>query len=401
MKKKITENKKFLIYWIMQYISSLANALHVLVLPLWIYSFSQSKFSAGLTLSIETITILLFSPFAGNIVDRYNRKFIILSCDFTRALTMLLLFFVTSSKYLWLLYFTAFINSFVYTLFLPVSNAAVQSLVKKENILKANSLMSLTFGTTLILGPTIGMSLVNIFGYNKTFLINGFTFILAAFGSSFITFKKIEDNKKGNFLLELKKGFIKVKENRQINFLILLQFITYLGIGANSFLFVIFLKDSGVLEQNIAKYMMCQGIGILIGSTLISKYVKKIQNLYLIVSIFLMGITLYTFTKTVSSFQLISYSALIFFGIFFVFFGISIRSTIQKKVEVEYIGRVTGFSKMIVQFSNSMSLLIATFLIDKIEAEFIINLGAYTLIIVSFIIFMKGVKNEKSISDFN
>jgi len=389
MQNNLFRNRNFLLFWSTQYVSSLANALHLLILPLWVYSITSSKVSTGIVSVIELLVLFLFSPMAGVLVDRLNKKKLLIICDIVRGIVIFLLFFIKSASGLWVVYFIAFINSIMTALFFPLTNALIQNVVAKDDLAKANSFMSLSFGTALIFGPIFGAALGDIFGYNITFLINAISFFIGATGSSLVTFTNITNQSRNlfNVFTDIGNSFKIVKANSKIFLILIIQFMVYVCVGANSLLFVLHFTDFQANASDISYYMAAQGIGIIIGSMYFPVFIKKIHNLLILISIFIffMGVMLMFFISNVPQIPIIGYISLAVFGIFFVSFGISIRVLIQKDMPAEYIGRVSSISRIANQSGSTIAMGIAVLLSKFITPGNIVFYGGMLLIFITII----------------
>lgn len=93
--------------------------------------------AVGLTLASRMVPSVIFSPFAGIIVDRYNRKKLMVACDAGRALVFCLLPFV---KTLWQLLLASLVLELLTLVWSPAKEASVPKLVSKSFLPTANSL---------------------------------------------------------------------------------------------------------------------------------------------------------------------------------------------------------------------------------------------------------------------
>lgn len=398
MNNLVLNNKRFFIFWFSQYISSIANSFHLLILPLWFYSISASKLSTGIIFIIELVVYTVFSPIAGVVVDKSNKKLLIILCDIGRGFLILTLFYIRSADLYWVVYCVAFFTTFLASLYQPLSDSAVQSLVDKENLTKANSLISFSFGTTLIIGPICGAIISEKFGYNFTFLLNSISFFIASFGSTFILFKP-NIKSKATMYRDLLEGFTVLSKNPKFMKLFITQFVTYIVVGANSFLFVVYLNDLGATANQIATFMMFQGIGILIGSSVYPWLKRKSssQDSLIKITTFSMGLALIVFINTALRVQGLGHIAIAVFGSFFVSFGITVRVTLQSETDVNYIGRVSSISRMLIQSASGISMGLSVLLVNFISANVLVSVGGILLISTSIILNLNNFKVKKVI----
>ena len=96
---------------------------------------------AGLVLAAQTLPFAIVSPFAGVIVDRFDRKMVMISADVIRALLALGLLAVRSEETIWIAFVILVFLSGFSAFFEPASSAAMPNVVGKTDLARANVLM--------------------------------------------------------------------------------------------------------------------------------------------------------------------------------------------------------------------------------------------------------------------
>ena len=84
--KPLWKNKDYLILFAGQTVSNLGTAIDQLAFPLLILYFTNSPFMAGVGIMIFALPTFLFGFFAGALVDRLNRKKVMILCDIGRLI---------------------------------------------------------------------------------------------------------------------------------------------------------------------------------------------------------------------------------------------------------------------------------------------------------------------------
>src|SRR5947209_3059569 len=82
-------NRNYLLLQGGQIVSSIGDQQQFIVLPLLILALTGSAVLAGIAVSLNTIAVLVVSPLAGVLTDKWNRKGIMLICDAGRMLLLL------------------------------------------------------------------------------------------------------------------------------------------------------------------------------------------------------------------------------------------------------------------------------------------------------------------------
>ena len=164
----VLENRNFLVLVMVIFIGQFASACLLLSLIVSVFSHTGSNFGvAGVVLSF-TIPALLLMIFAGIVADLVDRRKIILAANIFIALVVLAIIYLGRTTVAFIplsfLYFAG--NSF----FIPASSAATAQVVKKNQLLIANSFFMLVLSGGLIFGFLTG-AIINFFFGNRNLLI--------------------------------------------------------------------------------------------------------------------------------------------------------------------------------------------------------------------------------------
>lgn len=191
---------------------------------------------------------IIFSPVVGTLVDTVDRKKGMIASDLVRGFLIALVPFIIQFNSLFLIYLIIFLSEMFTLFFVPAKDASIPNLVKKEQILDANSLsfsinqLTMLFG--LALGTTIIITVNNIFGrlpvlkdftgaYSAVY-VDAFTFFISAVIILFIAFPKKEKKVGQNyrkFLHDIAESFHYLAANKKIRWLIISASFSILGLG--------------------------------------------------------------------------------------------------------------------------------------------------------------------------
>jgi MFS family permease len=123
---------------------------------------------------------LIIGPFAGVLVDRFNRRNLMVFSDLLRTAIVLMFLLVTSPDRLWLLYALTILQFSLSALFEPARSALIPSLVGPDDIVEANVLGSVTWSVMLAVGAAIGGLVGSIFGTPIALIIDSSSFAISA-----------------------------------------------------------------------------------------------------------------------------------------------------------------------------------------------------------------------------
>jgi DHA3 family macrolide efflux protein-like MFS transporter len=174
----------FTIVWVGQIISVLASSMTGFGLSIWLYKQTQSATAMGMMQVAYIVPFLVLSPIAGVMVDRYNRKLMMMLSDLTAVLgtTFILIMYATGHLQFWHLYITAVLNGLGNTFQWPAYSAAISTMVPKEQYGRANGMMSLIEAGPGILAPMLAgviLAISNINGMAWILAIDVITFFIA------------------------------------------------------------------------------------------------------------------------------------------------------------------------------------------------------------------------------
>jgi MFS transporter len=166
--------KGLFVIWLGQFVSGIASSITAVALPIWIFSVTESGMAVGLLEFFFFGSYLLVILFAGVLIDRYNRKVMMLLYDFMSlsALAVLLVLQSTGNLQVWQLYLAAIVQGVGYAFQSPSYTAAISIMVPQKQYVRANGLMSLLNDGPDIFGPLIAGSMYMVYGLQGILAVN-------------------------------------------------------------------------------------------------------------------------------------------------------------------------------------------------------------------------------------
>ena len=179
----LQRNPAYTRLWLAQAVSLLGDWFNTIVLAALVTSHSPEE-SRGLAISglliARTLPPLLFSPFAGVLVDRFNRKRLLIASDVLRAIVVLGFLLVDSPSELWLIYLLTVIQFALSTVFEPGRSALLPNVCEPDDLVGANTLGSITWSVMLAAGAAIGGLVAGVVGPSAALVIDSLTFLVSA-----------------------------------------------------------------------------------------------------------------------------------------------------------------------------------------------------------------------------
>jgi MFS family permease len=302
--RAILKNKNFLYLWLGQVFSQLADRVIFVVFVAVIASqFGESTSLQSYLYVAFTIPAILLTAIAGVFIDRWNKKYTLVVTNILRASLIALLPLL--SKTLAGVYLLAFMVSSVTQFFVPAEASSIPTLVKKTQLLTANSLFTTTMMGSLIFGFVLGDPLINIFGLKAVHVAISSLFLISACFLTAIKYKHIETEESktnktfADFMNELKQGFVYIKNNPVI-FQAMLKLTTLFSLIVMLSILAISISqqklypgDPALGAQKFAYIVAFSGIGMVIGSFIVGKVFRNLSKYRLIYTGFLtIGVSL-------------------------------------------------------------------------------------------------------------
>lgn len=374
--------------WLAQVISLMGDWFNTVVLSALV-----SVYSGGSGLAISAFLMarflppLIVSPLAGVLIDRYNRKSLLIWSNWLRALVVPFFLLVdTPDKLVWI-YVITIVQFTLSAIFEPGQSAIIPSLVGTEMLVTANTLVSVTWSVMLALGAVAGGLFAAQFGNQAALLADATTFAVAGLLIATIPYTPTQHEGER----QEDKGFISglrlVRHSPSVASSLFVKIGTH--IGNVDTLMTVFATQIFVMgangELSLGVLYSVFGVGALLGPTLLN-YINdgSIQRLrYLIVFGFVAAALGWLILGNATTFALVA------IGIFVRAIGGSCNWTystvlIQKTTPDAYLGRVFALDFAGFQLVTVASTLIHGSLIDIFGHEQIGQIALLTGIVALF-----------------
>ncbi len=274
---KVLRQRNFGLLWSAGLISMIGDWVLFISLPLSTYNLTQSTLATGIMFMVGTLPRILLGSLAGVYVDRWDRQRTMVVADLSRAVLILLLLFVRSAEWIWIVYLVSFIESVVSQFFGPAENALLPQLVDESQLVTANSLNSLNNNLAHLAGPAFAGVLFGTFGFQNVVLIDSLSFLLSGIMIALIVQPKSTLQSAREPATDQPKlwqdwlaGLRVVRQSRVVSVLFLVMALAGIGEGFFNVMFVIFIRKNlggGALE--FGWLTSAQAVGGLIGGLLI------------------------------------------------------------------------------------------------------------------------------------
>ncbi|MDU0294116.1 MFS transporter [Saccharothrix longispora] len=338
-------DRDFRLLWLARSTSMLGSWLLVVAVPFQVLELTGSAMAAGLTLAAEFLPPVLLGPIAGVLVDRWDRRRVMIAADVLRAVAVSALLFVRDPADLWLVYVALVAESVGTLAFRPAAQAHLPVVVGTGPLLSsANSLNSFTDGVVRLAGAPLGGVLMGVVGFPALVWIDVAGYALSAFAivkTAKLVGDRGEPGGVRRILAELVEGFAFLRGERMAMGLLV---VNTLFLGANASLTVL-LAPFGAQELGgsgpTGLAMSGLGIGFLIGAPPVRYLVDRVPTRYLLAGA--PAATAVGFVLLFRSTSLIgALPAAVLIGVFGSAVLVTTQTALQRATPNAVLGRVSG-----------------------------------------------------------
>jgi MFS family permease len=216
--------RSFLLLWQGQLVSILGDVIYAIALGFWILATTGSTALMGGLMAASTLPRILVSPVAGVVVDRFDRRALMIWMDVIRGAAVVAVGIGAVAGFLqvWMVFAAGVIIGLCGAFFSPAVSSVIPDITGKSRIVQANSVFSMLGTGGNIVGNSVGGFLFQALGAPLLFLFNGISYLFSA-GSLFFARVPavVHAREKMHFGEDLKSGFIFVWRIRGLRFLVL------------------------------------------------------------------------------------------------------------------------------------------------------------------------------------
>lgn len=373
MHNRPTGMRAFTIVWLGQIASLLGTGMTQFAIALWAWELTEQATALALVGFFSFAPTILFSPIAGALVDRWDRKLVMMLSDLAAGLStlVLLLLFLADNLQIWHLYVAgAFTGAFQAFQF-PAYSAAISTMIPKEQYARANAMLGLAETATGIFAPIAAATLYIAIGLGGIMLIDVVSFVFAISALLIVHIPRppvTESGREGagNLWQESLYGFKYIFARPS---LLGLQLVFFWGNLLTTMAFVLLtpmlLSRTGNNELVVGSVQSAAGVGGVLGGLALTAWGgprRKVHGVLLGWAIAGAGVTLTGLGQSIPVWIAINF-ALAFFN---PLINVSNQAIWQAKVAPDVQGRVFSVRRMIAQITSPVGMLLAGTLADNV-----------------------------------
>ena len=222
--------RSYLFFWSGQLVSLLGSSISQFVIIWWITLETESALYLSIAALFGFAPMVILSPFAGVLVDRWSRKALIGIVDFFQALATVALIFLFSLEIvsIWQILALLTLRGVFQAFHTPAVMAVIPSMVPEDKLSRMNGLNYLFTGAVNLIGPVVAALLLGFWKIGQILWIDAATFVVALVPLLLIMIPSVRKKQEGSsFRREFVEGLSFVKNAR--GFLPLLMLATALN----------------------------------------------------------------------------------------------------------------------------------------------------------------------------
>lgn len=325
------------------------------------YQLTGSPFKLGLVMAMQAIPMLLLSLYSGVIVDRVQKRTIIITyqiCNSLIALAVAVLIVSGLIQY-WHLLAASFLNGVNMAFYMPARNAIIAELVPREKIYNAVALNNVGTNIAQIAGPALSGILIAVIGTQGAYFV-GIVFTITAAGVfSLLTATSRPVSAAGRSMMKnWTEGLRYIKVHNVIILLLLVEFVVIIFGMAYQSLMPVFATNLNQASTGFGFMLSAVGVGALFGSLFVASLGNfKRKGLVLLITCTVFGLMLILFAASgpIGNSLGIGSGSIYLATFWLILIGISSNvflstnnTLIQMNVDSEFRGRVNGIYGMVI-----------------------------------------------------
>lgn len=371
----------FLVVWSGQFVSLVGTALTGFALAIWVYQETGSATKLSFVLLASQLPQILFTPIAGALVDRWDRRWAMIVADTgagVGTLVIALLLFTDNLEF-WHLYPTLAFSGVFQSFQWPAYSAATTLLVAKEHYGRAAGMVQMSEAVGQVIAPAVAGAVLAFFGLQAVIMIDVVTFVIAVLTLLTVRFPKPEISKagteaRGSLLSEARFGWTYIKERHGL--LALLAYFSSVNlifgfVGVLIFPLILGFAD----EVAMGNAFTAAGLGMVVGTIVMSVWGGPKKRVYGVLGADLvLGLAMILWGIRPSLVPIVIGGVIAFFVIPIA--NGSSQAIWQAKVEPDVQGRVFATRRVLAQIAGPVAMLMAGPLADGVFEPLLQENGA-------------------------
>jgi MFS family permease len=278
--KSLWLNLDYMLLWSGQIVSNVGTQVSTLAFPLLILALTNSPAQAGFAGALRALPYVIFSLPAGALIDRWDRKRVMILCDTGRALSMasIPVALVLGHLTILQLYLVSLIEGTLFVFFNIAEAACLPRVVPKEQLPAATAQNMATDGITVLLGPSLGGALYSA-GRLLPFVVDAVSYVVSVISLFFIKvkFQKERVAARRNLWVEIREGLSWLWHQPLIRFIAILTGGNNLISSGYVLIIIVLAQQQHASSFTIGLIFAVGGIGGILGALIATSLQKRLS----------------------------------------------------------------------------------------------------------------------------
>jgi len=264
------KTRDYMLLWSGQVVSTLGSTASSIVFPLLILALTHSPAAAGIAGALRAAPYLIFSLPVGALIDRWDRKRVMIVCDVWRAVAVLTvpLALWLDALTIWQIYVVTFVEGSLFVFFNIAEVAALPRVVPAGLLPQAAAQNEAAFGAANIVGPSIGTFLYQVLGKSAPFIADALSYLASVVSLLLIRteFRLAKAAPSTSLRVDIAEGLRWLWHKPLIRYMAFLTGGLNLVNAAIPLIVIVLARELGAHDVEIGLIFSIGGIGGIVGS---------------------------------------------------------------------------------------------------------------------------------------
>lgn len=272
-------NRDYMLLWCSQTVNVIGTQISQIAYPLLVLALTGSPAQAGFVAAARTVPWLVFALPAGALVDRWNRKRVMMFCSAGSglALASIAIAYALGMLTIWQIVVVSFVEGTFGLVFGLAETSALLHVVTKEQLPTAVAQQNAQYSVAALIGPPLGGALYSI-SHLLPFLVDSASYILSAGSLGFIRtqFQRVQNVAQRSLLQDIGEGIDWLWRHPLIRFMAFLTGSINVTSGL-SLIIIVLATRQGASAPAIGAIFAIAGVGGICGAVLAPKIQRRLS----------------------------------------------------------------------------------------------------------------------------
>lgn len=274
---RIATSPRYFPLWLAQVLSSFGDSIHYIALVVLVFELTGEGVAVAALVVAELVPAIALGSVAGVVIDRWNRKWVLIGSDLARAA---LAFSLVWPQGAWHAYVVAAGLAAGNAFFNPTVQAVIPSLTTEQERLAANSVAWTSARIMQIVASAVAGGLIAMTGTGPAFVLNGASFVASALLITRLDISRRDARREpgssrgfGRYIDDVRLGLRFAARDHFVSRIVPIQALASLSIGATSALLIVLAdRHMRLTPADFAWLIGAIGIGSLVGPLVVSAF---------------------------------------------------------------------------------------------------------------------------------